>query len=213
MGVVIVPLRHAADGSWRSVVEAGVRRLVPDEAVLAPDVVRAGLALCPPLVRPLLALPPFFLHAGHVAKPLAVVAFAAAAAPAAAHRNRQQHGPDDHADGNHTALEGNEADAPVDLGEVGTLIMAWNESLVRVVATLPRSRAVVTPCARSQAVSAGRVGLHRTCCLRRDGRRGRFCCVRFSSRTKHYGDATGGHHKKQRPAHVAHFPMWSARTT
>lgn len=163
---VIDPLHHAADGSWRSVVEAGVRRLIPDEAVLAPDVIRAGLALCSPLVRTFLALSSVFLHAGHVAQPLAVLVFAAAAAPAAAHRNRQQHGPHDHADGNHAALEGNEADTPVDLGEVGALIMAWNESLVRVVAALPRSRAVVTPCSRSQAVSTGRIGLHRARFLR-----------------------------------------------
>lgn len=178
--MVIVSLCHAVDSGRRSVVEAGVGRLVPHETVLAPYVVRAGLALCPPLVRTLLALPPLFLHAGHVAQPLAVLALAAAAAPAAAHRDRQQHSPHDNADGNHAALEGDEADTPVDLGEVGALVVAWDEPLVRVVATLSRSRAVVAPCASSQAFSAGRIGLQRACCLRRDGCRGRFRCAPFS---------------------------------
>ncbi|CAN7945500.1 unnamed protein product, partial [Ixodes pacificus] len=138
----------------RSVVEPRVRRLFFDEAILSADVVGLGTTFGPTAFGLLLTLAAFFLHPGHVAQPLVVVALATAAA--AAHRQGDEEGARHDAYRNHRALQRDcsemsrdtllltEADSPVDFGESGTLVMAGDELLVGVVAAPPGLRAVVT---------------------------------------------------------------------
>lgn len=158
-----------------SVIEPRVGRFFFNEAVLSTDVVSARSALGPTAIRLLLALATFFFHARHVTQPLVVLAFAAAAA--AAHRQGHEEDTGYHTYRDHRTLQRDKADAPVDLGESGALIVARNELLVRVVATPPGFRAIVTPSPRCQAVRTRSVGFQRAGSFGRDGwLRGRYRC-------------------------------------